>query len=167
MSCRFVCLSVSIAFAFGPAYPRALPVELYRNMSRRAVYFTSAQLRAITADKLRYGYFLLAVLSVLAVSLTLSAIICVPEPCQCRCSAMPSLPQQLSRGRFASSGNRFVSGSELAPETSIPPVAIDMVLVSVVRDQDRTALLAGRVHTAGCCRRAELYLSLAIQHRLS
>ena len=45
-------------------------------MSRRAVYFTRAQLRAITADKLRCGYFLLGVLSVLAVSLTLSA----PDP---------------------------------------------------------------------------------------
>ena len=45
-------------------------------MSRRAVDFTGAQLRAITADKLRYGYFLLAVLSVLAVSLTFSA----PDP---------------------------------------------------------------------------------------
>ena len=54
----------------------SLPVDVYRNMSRRAVYFTDAQLRAITADKLRCGYFLLAVLSVLAVSLTLSA----PDP---------------------------------------------------------------------------------------
>ena len=58
------------------ACPRALPVDVYRNMSRRAVYFTSAQLRAITADKLRCGYFLLAVLSVLLASLTFSA----PDP---------------------------------------------------------------------------------------
>ena len=47
-------------------------------MSRRAVYFTSAQLRAITADKLRYGYFLLAVLSVLAVAVSL--MLSAPDP---------------------------------------------------------------------------------------
>ena len=59
--CLFVCL-FAIAFAFGPACPRGLPVDVHRNISRRAVYFTAAQIRAITADNLRCGYFLLAVL---------------------------------------------------------------------------------------------------------
>ena len=71
----FVCL-----FVRSPLHSRlglsSRAVELYRNMSRRAVYFTGVQLRAITADKLRYDYFLLAVLSVLAISLTFSA----PDP---------------------------------------------------------------------------------------
>ena len=73
--------------AFGPAYPRPLPVIFYRNMSRRAVYFTGAQLRAITADKLRYGYFLLAVLSILAISLTFPA---PDRAVAARCFACPN-----------------------------------------------------------------------------
>ena len=58
------CFRVSFSYRWRIAHV----VSIVAAMSRRAVHFTSAQLRAITADKLRCGYFLLAVLSILAMT---------------------------------------------------------------------------------------------------
>ena len=62
------CFRVSFSYRWRIVHVVSIVVA----MSRRAVHFTSAQLRAITAEKLRCGLFLLAVLSILAMMHALS-----------------------------------------------------------------------------------------------